>query len=189
MTDVHWLIDGWRTSMSGAPRFSHRIIRPFLRIRGRPYPQSKAYVCDMTSEETDAYRRLGKASNFRDRSIEEKSRSVCANEGGGISRRSAHVACEDRRKRRERLAARSSALSHPGTPRIIALGTNGAFIRCTNWAHTLSDYIEGITHSVLHAGISKCTGHSTIGFSARSNCRSRARINMNLRGSISLTRS
>ena len=33
--------------------------------------KGKAYVDDMTREETDEYRRLGKASSFRDRSIDE----------------------------------------------------------------------------------------------------------------------
>src|SRR5207237_7265453 len=33
--------------------------------------KGKAYVCDMTPEETDEYRRLGKESPFRDRSVEE----------------------------------------------------------------------------------------------------------------------
>ena len=33
--------------------------------------KGKAYVCDMTPEETDEYRRLGKESPFRNRSMEE----------------------------------------------------------------------------------------------------------------------
>ena len=33
--------------------------------------KGKAYVCDMTPEETDEYRRLGKDGPFRNRSVEE----------------------------------------------------------------------------------------------------------------------
>jgi len=46
------------------------------------------------------------------------------------------------------LAARSGAVTAFGTHRIIVLATNGAFTQCTTGAHTLSDYIEGITHSI-----------------------------------------
>jgi len=33
--------------------------------------KGKAFVCDLTPDQTDEYRRLGKASPFRDRSVEE----------------------------------------------------------------------------------------------------------------------
>src|SRR5437867_13015743 len=72
MTDVHWLIDGWADKhVGGAPLYASDYFDRFYEYAVDLTRKGKAYVCDMTSEETDAYRRLGKASNFRERSIEE----------------------------------------------------------------------------------------------------------------------
>src|SRR5581483_1168120 len=63
MADVHWLIDGWADKhVGGAPFYAYAID-----LIGK----GKAYVCDMTAEETDAYCRMGKPSSSRDRPIEE----------------------------------------------------------------------------------------------------------------------
>ena len=53
--------------------------------------KGKAYVCDMTAEETDEYRRLGKESPFRDRVGGGKSRPARADESRRVPRWRAHV--------------------------------------------------------------------------------------------------
>jgi len=72
MTDVRWLIDGWADKhIGGAPFYASDYFDRFYEYAVDLIRKGKAYVCDMTAEETDAYRRLGKASGFRDRPVEE----------------------------------------------------------------------------------------------------------------------
>src|SRR5204862_2360002 len=72
MTDVHGLSDGWADNrLGGAPFYASDYFRKFYEYAVDLVRAGKAYVCDMTPEETDAYRRLGKASAFRDRSVKE----------------------------------------------------------------------------------------------------------------------
>src|SRR2546427_8194499 len=72
MTDVRWLVDSWADNhIGGAPFHASDYFERFYEYAVQLIRKGKAYVCDMTPEETDAYRRLGKASCFRDRSVEE----------------------------------------------------------------------------------------------------------------------
>src|SRR5256885_6658732 len=72
MADVHWLVDGWADKqLGGAPLYASDYFDRFYDYAVELIRKGKAYVDDMTPEETDAYRRLGKASTFRDRSVEE----------------------------------------------------------------------------------------------------------------------
>src|SRR5437016_10035696 len=72
MADVHWLIGGWaEKQLGGAPFYASDYFDRFYEYAVDLIRKGKAYVCEMTPEETDAFRRLGKASNFRDRSVEE----------------------------------------------------------------------------------------------------------------------
>src|SRR6266576_2163101 len=72
MTDVHWLIDGWADNhLGGAPLYASDYFQKFYDYAVDLIRKGKAYVDDMTREETDEYRRIGKASSFRDRSVEE----------------------------------------------------------------------------------------------------------------------
>ena len=57
--------------------------------------KGKAYVCDLTPDETDEYRRNAKESPFRNRPRRRKPRPVHAHEGRRISRRQAHAPRED----------------------------------------------------------------------------------------------
>ena len=102
---------------------------------------------DMTPEETDAYRRLGKASSFRDRSVEENLDLFARMKAGEfpdgartlrakIDVNAANVWLRDPVLYRIRHA------SHHRT------GDKWCIYPMYDWAHTLSDYIEGITHSV-----------------------------------------
>ena len=61
--------------------------------------KGKAYVCDLSPEDTDEYRgapdRPGKDSPFRNRTVEENLDLFHAHEGRRVSRRRAHAARED----------------------------------------------------------------------------------------------
>jgi glutaminyl-tRNA synthetase len=148
MTDVHWLVDGWADKhVGGSPFFASDYFDRFYEYAVDLIRKGKAYVCDMTSEETDAYRRLGKASNFRDRSIEENLDLFARMKAGEfpdgartlrakIDVNAANVWLRDPVLYRIRHA------SHHRT------GEKWCIYPMYDWAHTLSDYIEGITHSV-----------------------------------------
>src|SRR5216117_1491231 len=148
MVDVHWLIDGWADNhIGGAPLYASDYFEQFYEYAVDLVRTGKAYVCDMTPEETDAYRRLGKASCFRDRSVEENLDLFARMKAGEfldgartlrakIDVNAANVWLRDPVLYRIRHA------SHHRT------GEKWYIYPMYDWAHTLSDYIEGITHSV-----------------------------------------
>src|SRR6266481_2325384 len=107
----------------------------------------KAYNCDMTPEETDAYRRLGKASAFRDRSVEENldlfSRMKAGDFPDGARTLRAKIDVNAANVwLRDPVLYRIRHASHHRT------GDKWCIYPMYDWAHTLSDYIEGITHSI-----------------------------------------
>jgi len=148
MADVHWLIDCWADNhLGGAPLYASDYFEQFYKYAVDLVRAGKAYVCDMTPEETDAYRRLGKASGFRDRSIEENLDLFAQMKSGEfpdgartlrakIDVNAANVWLRDPVLYRIRHA------SHHRT------GDKWCIYPMYDWAHTLSDYIEGITHSI-----------------------------------------
>jgi glutaminyl-tRNA synthetase len=148
MTDVDWLIDGWaHNHLGGAPLFASDYFPKFYEYAVDLVRAGKAYVCDMTPEETDAYRRLGKASGFRERSVEENLDLFARMKAGEfpdgartlrakIDVNAANVWLRDPVLYRIRHA------SHHRT------GDKWCIYPMYDWAHTLSDYIEGITHSI-----------------------------------------
>ena len=110
--------------------------------------KGKAYVCDLSPEDTDEYRRNAKESPFRNRTAERKSRPLPAHESRRISRRRAFAARQDRRER-----ARTSGCAIPLLYRIRHAehhhtGGKWCIYPMYDFAHCLSDYIEGITHSI-----------------------------------------
>ncbi len=101
MADVHWLIDGWADENLQLKETARRFSPPIISIRLYEFAQQlvrkgKAYVCDMTPEETDEYRRLGKDGPFRNRSVEENLDLLERMKGGRVSRRGPHPAGKDR---------------------------------------------------------------------------------------------
>jgi glutaminyl-tRNA synthetase len=148
MTDVHWLIDGWAEKhVGGAPLFASDYFDRFYEYAVDLIRKGKAYVCDMTSEETDAYRRLGKASNFRDRSIEENldlfARMKVGEFPDGARTLRAKIDVNAANVwLRDPVLYRIRHASHHRT------GDKWRIYPMYDWAHTLSDYIEEITHSV-----------------------------------------
>ena len=148
MTDVRWLVDSWADNhIGGAPLYASDYFEQFYEYAVDLVRTGKAYVCDMTPEETDAYRRLGKASCFRDRSVEENLDLFVRMKAGEfldgartlrakIDVNAANVWLRDPVLYRIRHA------SHHRT------GEKWCIYPMYDWAHTLSDYIEGITHSI-----------------------------------------
>src|SRR5437773_5613991 len=148
MTDVRWLVDSWADNhIGGAPLYASDYFEQFYEYAVDLVRTGKAYVCDMTPEETDAYRRLGKASCFRDRSVEENLDLFARMRAGEfldgartlrakIDVNAANVWLRDPVLYRIRHA------SHHRT------GDKWCIYPMYDWAHTLSDYIEGITHSI-----------------------------------------
>src|SRR5206468_4281817 len=58
MTDVCWLIDEWADNhVGGAPVYASDYFAQFYEYAVDLVRIGKAYVCDMTPDETDAYRR------------------------------------------------------------------------------------------------------------------------------------
>ena len=148
MTDVHWLVDGWADNhVGGAPFYASDYFDRFYEYAIDLIRKSKAYVCDMTSEETDAYRRLGKASGFRDRSVEENL--------GLFARMKAGEFLDGARTLRAKIDVNAANvwLRDPVLYRVRHaahhhVGDKWCIYPMYDWAHTLSDYIEGITNSI-----------------------------------------
>ncbi len=109
--------------------------------------KGKAFVCDLTPDQTDEYRRTGKASPFRDRSVEENLNLFTRMKAGEFPD-GAHVL---RAKiivdapniwLRDPLLYRIKHADHHQT------GNKWCIYPMYDFAHCLSDYIEGITHSI-----------------------------------------
>jgi glutaminyl-tRNA synthetase len=106
-----------------------------------------AFVCDLSPDETDEYRRQGKASPFRDRSVEENLDLFARMKAGEFP----DGKCSLRAKiqpdspniwLRDPLIYRIKHAEHHHT------GNKWCIYPMYDFAHCLSDYIEGITHSI-----------------------------------------
>ena len=109
--------------------------------------KGKAFVCDLTPEETDEYRRNGKASPFRDRSVEEnlnlfqRMKAGEFPDGARVLRAKITVDAANIWLR-DPLLFRIKKTEHHHT------GAKWCIYPMYDFAHCLSDYIEGITHSI-----------------------------------------
>ncbi len=109
--------------------------------------KGKAFVCDMTPDQTDEYRRLGKPSPFRDRSVEENLDLFTRMKNGEFpdgSRvlRAKIIVDAPNIWLRDPLLYRIKHTDHHQT------GSKWCIYPMYDFAHCLSDYIEGITHSI-----------------------------------------
>jgi len=109
--------------------------------------KGNAYVCDLTPDETDEYRRKAKESPFRNRSVGENLDLFTRMKNGEFS----DGACTLRAKidvaspniwMRDPLIYRIRHAEHHHT------GNKWCIYPMYDFAHCLSDYIEGITHSI-----------------------------------------
>ncbi len=109
--------------------------------------KGKAFVCDMTPDQTDEYRRTGKASPFRDRSVEEnldlftRMKNGEFQDGSRVLRAKISVDAPNIWLR-DPLLYRIKHAEHHHT------GAKWCIYPMYDFAHCLSDYIEGITHSI-----------------------------------------
>src|ERR1035437_10137397 len=107
----------------------------------------KAFVCDLTPEQTDDYRRNGKASPFRDRSVAEnldlftRMKNDEFADGSHVLRAKIQVDAANIWLR-DPLIYRIKHADHHQT------GSKWCIYPMYDFAHCLSDYIEGITHSI-----------------------------------------
>jgi glutaminyl-tRNA synthetase len=113
--------------------------------------KGKAYVCDLSPEDTDAYRgspdKPGKDSPFRTRSVEENIdlfQRMRAGEfpNGARSLRAKIDMSSPNIWLRDPLLYRIRHVSHHQT------GAKWSIYPLYDFAHCLSDYIEGVTHSI-----------------------------------------
>ena len=109
--------------------------------------KGKAFVCDMTPDQTDEYRRLGKASPFRDRSVEENLDLFTRMKNGEFPDgtrvlRAKIIVDAPNVWLRDPLLYRIKHADHHQT------GGKWCIYPMYDFAHCLSDYIEGITHSI-----------------------------------------
>jgi glutaminyl-tRNA synthetase len=148
MFDVKWLIEGWANQHLGrAPGYASDYFGQLYEYAVELVRKGKAYVCDMTPEETDEYRRLGKEGPFRNRPVEESLDLLARMKAGEFP--------DGARTLRARIdmTAPNMWLRDPVLYRIRhaehhQTGKQWCIYPMYDFAHTLSDYIEGITHSI-----------------------------------------
>jgi glutaminyl-tRNA synthetase len=109
--------------------------------------KGKAYVCDLTQEETDEYRRNAKESPYRNRSVEENLDLFTRMKNGEFpdGKRSLRAKIDVTSPNvwmRDPLLYRIRHAEHHHT------GPKWCIYPMYDFAHCLSDYIEGITHSI-----------------------------------------
>src|SRR5436190_6974474 len=148
MEDVHWLVDGWwYKNLGGAPLYTSDYFDRLYQFALDLIDKGKAYVDDMTAEETDEFRRLGKESRFRNRSSEENRDLFERMKAGEFpdGTRTLRAKIDVNAPNvwlRDPVLYRIRHASHHHT------GDKWSIYPMYDWAHTLSDYIEGITHSI-----------------------------------------
>jgi len=109
--------------------------------------KGKAFVCDLTPDQTDEYRRNGLESPFRNRSVEENldwfQRMKAGEFADGVRTLRAKIdASAPNIWLRDPLLYRIKHVEHHQT------GKKWCIYPMYDFAHCLSDYIEGITHSI-----------------------------------------
>jgi glutaminyl-tRNA synthetase len=152
MSDIHWLIDGWADKHiglkpDGTPFFASDYFDRLYEFAETLVQKGRAYVCDMTPEQTDEYRRLGKESPFRNRPAEENLDLLRQMKAGEFP--------EGARTLRARIdmQAPNVWLRDPVLYRIRhaahhQTGEKWCIYPTYDFAHGQSDYLEGISHSL-----------------------------------------
>ncbi len=152
MADIRWLIDGWADKNlglkgDGSPLFASDYFDQIYEFAQQLVRKGKAYVCDMTPGQTDEYRRLGKDGPFQNRSVEENLDLLARMKAGEFP--------DGARTLRARIdmQAPNVWLRDPVLYRIRhaahhQTGDKWCIYPLYDFAHGLSDYLEGITHSL-----------------------------------------
>jgi len=163
MADIHWLIDGWaddnlglkqkseirnqRSEIRTAPFFASDYFEPIYQFALQLVEKGKAYVCDMSPEQTDEYRRIGKESPFRNRAVAENLDFLARMKAGEFpdGARTLRAKIDMQAPNmwlRDPVLYRIRHAAHHHT------GDEWCIYPLYDFAHCLSDYLEGITHSL-----------------------------------------
>ena len=148
MADVRWLIGGWADkNIGGAPLYASDYFDKLYEYAVDLVRKGKAYVDEMSPEQTDEYRRIGRESPFRNRSVEENLDLLGRMKAGEFADNTHTLRAKIDMTApnvwlRDPVLYRIRHASHHRT------GDKWCIYPMYDWAHTLSDYIEGITHSV-----------------------------------------
>ena len=157
--DVQWLIAGWADDClgfktpgsSGEPYFASDYFGPLYDFAVSLIQKGKAYVCDLSPKDTEAYRgapdRPGRDSPFRSRSIAENLDLFARMKAGEFpdgarSLRAKIDMASPNMWLRDPLLYRIRHAAHHHT------GDAWCIYPLYDFAHCLSDYLEGITHSI-----------------------------------------
>ena len=150
--DVNWLIGGWADKQLGltpakAPFYASDYFGQIYEFAVALINKGKAFVCDLAPAQTDEYRRNGKASPYRDRSVAENLDLFTRMKAGEFpdgSRvlRAKIIVDSPNIWLRDPLLYRIKRADHHQT------GSQWCIYPMYDFAHCLSDYIEGITHSI-----------------------------------------
>ena len=155
-TDVNWLIAGWADKnlglkSPGQPYYASDYFAPLYEFAAALIKKGKAYVCDLSAADTDAYRgapdRPGKNSPWRDRTIEENLDLFARMKAGEFpdgarTLRAKIDMASSNIWLRDPLLYRIRHAEHHHT------GAAWCLYPLYDFAHCLSDYVEGITHSI-----------------------------------------
>jgi glutaminyl-tRNA synthetase len=148
MADVRWLIDGWADkNLGGAPLYTSDYFDKHYDYAVELVRKGKAYVDEMPPDQTDEYRRLGRESPFRSRPVEENLELLARMKAGEFpdGARTLRAKIDMQAPNvwlRDPVLYRIRHAEHHHT------GNKWCIYPMYDWAHTLSDYIEGITHSL-----------------------------------------
>jgi glutaminyl-tRNA synthetase len=152
--DVNWLVAGWADHVLGLkskgktePFYASDYFEQFFEYAVQLIAKGKAYVDDLSPTDTDSYRVNGKESPFRGRSPEENALLFQRMRAGEFP--DGH--CTLRAKidmqspnvwMRDPVLYRIRHTAHHRT------GNRWCIYPMYDFAHGVSDYIEGVTHSV-----------------------------------------
>lgn len=145
--DVTWL--GW--DFGGTPLFASDYFQQMYDWAVALIKKGKAYVCDLTADETREYRGTlkepGKNSPYRDRSVEENLDLFARMKAGEFPDGSKTL------KAKIDMASPNINLRDPVMYRILhadhhRAGSDWCVYPMYDWAHGLEDSIEQITHSI-----------------------------------------
>ena len=147
LEDVHWLGFDWQERMFYASDYFEKLYDYAVQL----IKVSKAYVCDLSPEETRQYRgsftELGKDSPYRNRSVEEnldlftRMRAGEFPDGSRTLRAKIDMASPNINMR-DPVIYRIMRAEHHRT------GNKWLIYPMYDYAHPLSDAFEGITHSI-----------------------------------------
>ncbi|MDP9291636.1 MAG: glutamine--tRNA ligase/YqeY domain fusion protein [Verrucomicrobiota bacterium] len=150
--DVKWLLNGWAEDRIGlkadkSPFYASDYFGQIFEYAVRLVEKGKAYVDDLSPEETDSYRQEGKSSPCRDREVAENLDLLPRMKAGEFPDGSRTLRAKIDMSSpnvwmRDPVLYRIRHAEHHHT------GNAWCIYPMYDFAHCISDYIEGITHSI-----------------------------------------